>query len=182
LRRVYRLYFEEREQGSDALRTFAPGEGTLRQSRLLHQTIHKVGKDIDNLAFNTAISAMMIFARDIVTDTEPLAHDCAEQFCLILAPFAPHLAEEIWRALGHGKSLAHEPWPAADESMLVEDTFVLVVQINGKRRAEIRAPHGADAKAVEALARADESVAKHLGDAVPKKVIVVPGKLVNFVV
>jgi len=184
LQRVYRLFFEESDAG-DRLRTMPPGEGTARQRKLLHKTIHEVTERTDRFAFNTATSAMMVFVRDVVPrgpeGDEPLAHDAASQFVLLLAPFAPHLAEELWRALGHERSLIDEPWPAADETLLREDTFTLVVQVDGKRRAELQAPKDADRDELAKLARAHEEVARYLAGREPKRVIVVPGRLVNFV-
>jgi leucyl-tRNA synthetase len=173
LSRVHRLVFDD----AGELRELVPGEGTPRQRKLLHRTIHEVTERMERLAFNTAIASLMVFVRDI--GGQPLAHDAVEQFCLLLAPFAPHLAEEIWAALGHGRSLADEPWPAADEALLVEDAFALVVQVNGKKRAEIQAPKSATKDELAELARAA------IGDRLegsPKRVVVVPGRLVNFVV
>jgi leucyl-tRNA synthetase len=188
LQRVHRLFFEEvgwEAAQPDRVRTMPPGEGTPRQRKLLHKTIHEVTERIDRLAFNTAISSMMVFVRDVVRrgpdGDEPLAREAAIQFTLLLAPFAPHLTEELWRALGHEQSLVDHPWPAADEALLREDTFTLVVQIDGKRRAELQAPKDADKEQLAALARANEEVQRHLAGREPKRVIVVPGRLVNFV-
>ena len=183
LQRVYRLAFETAEDGTpDRLRDLPAGEGSDRQRRLLHRTIAAVTERIDRLAFNTAISAMMIFVRDIVAEGEPLHRDTLAQFCLLLSPFAPHLAEEIWRALGVPHSLAHELWPAADDALLVDATFPLVVQIQGKRRAELVIPQGASEADITAAALADAEVQKHLAGKTPRRVIYVPGKLINIVV
>lgn len=174
LQRVHRLAFESGE--------LPPGEGNERQRRLLHKTIHAVTERIERLAFNTAISAMMVFVRDIAREGEPLHRGALEQFALLLAPFAPHLAEEIWAALGHAQSLGHELWPAADDALLVEDTFALVVQIGGKRRAELQVPVGiTEAEVVERVLHEPE-LARHLGGKTPRRVVYVPGKLVNVVV
>jgi leucyl-tRNA synthetase len=185
LQRVYRLFYEEQEGQPDRLRAMPPGEGTPRQRKLLHRTIHEVTDRIERMAFNTAISSMMVFVRDVVRrgadGDEPLPHDAAAQLCLLLAPFAPHLAEQLWHALGHDRSLVDEPWPAADEALLREDVFTLVVQVDGKRRAELPAPKDADRDELAALARAHPEVQRHLAGREPKRVIVVPGRLVNFV-
>ncbi|HEY0138278.1 MAG TPA: leucine--tRNA ligase, partial [Nannocystis sp.] len=163
LQRAYRLAFETADDGTpDRLRALAPGEGSDRQRRLLHRTIQAVTERIDRLAFNTAISAMMVFVRDIVDEGETLHHDTLAQFCLLLAPFAPHLAEEIWRAIGKTTSLAHELWPAADDAMLVDATFPLVVQIQGKRRAELAIPQGTSEDDIKARVLADAEVVRHL--------------------
>jgi leucyl-tRNA synthetase len=178
LSRVHRLFFDDEGK----LRELAKGEGNDRQRKVLHRTIHDVTERIDRMSFNTAISALMVFVRDIVDGKEKLPHDAAEQFALLLSPMAPHLAEELWAALGHDHTLAYDPWPAADDALLVEDTFTLVVQVMGKKRAELEAPKGASKEELEALARASEDVQRHLAGKEPKRVIVVPGKLVNFVV
>jgi len=179
LQRVHRLRFED--DGNP--RELVPGEGTERQRKLLHRTIDEVTDRIERLSFNTAISSLMVFVRDIVGDkgAEPLAHEALGQFSLLLAPFAPHLAEELWHSLGHERSLAGQAWPKADPTLLVEDTFALVLQVNGKRRGEIVAPKEASRDELEALARQSDEVRKWLADKEPKRVIVVPGRLINFV-
>ena len=185
LTRVHRLYFREAPDGRDQLRSLVPGEGDDRQRRLLHRTIYDVTDRLDRMAFNTAISALMVFVRDVLKDPasdEPLGRDAAVQFCLLLAPFAPHLAEEIWASLGFTKTLAYEPWPAAEESLLEEDTISVVLQVNGKRRGEIRVPADADQATVERIARQDPDLQRHLDGREPRRVVVVPRRLVNFVV
>jgi leucyl-tRNA synthetase len=183
LQRVYRLAYETAEDGTpDRLRELPAGEGSDRQRRLLHRTIHAVRERIDRLAFNTAISAMMVFVRDIVDAGEPLHRDALAQFLLLLSPFAPHLAEELWRAIGHTSSLAHELWPAADESLLLDATWPLVVQVMGKRRAELPIPQGASEADITARVLADADVQRHLAGKAPRRVIYVPGKLINLVV
>jgi len=177
LQRAHRLFFTE----EGALRELSPGEGSLRQRKLLHKTISEVTERIDRFAFNTAIASLMVFVRDIADASEPLARDAGAQFCLLLAPFAPHLAEEVWAALGYPRTLTHEPWPAADPALLHEDAFPLVLQINGKRKGEILAPKDASKAELEALARQSDEIRKRLGDTEPRRVIVVPGRLVNFV-
>ncbi|MBX7082677.1 MAG: leucine--tRNA ligase [Nannocystaceae bacterium] len=190
LGRVWKLFFPADDGSAEAKtpRALAAGEGTPRQRRLLHRTIADVTDRTERLSFNTAISALMVFVRDIVAAGDPAAdpeamlpRGAATQFCLLLAPYAPHLAEELWSVLGHAASLAHEPWPAADEAWLVDDTFTLVVQVDGKWRAEIAAPKSASKDELVALARGVEDVAKRLVGVEPRRVVVVPGRLVNFV-
>ena len=105
-----------------------------------------------------------------------------ERFVQLLSPFAPHLAEELWQQLGHAQTLAYEPWPEFDEALLKEDTIEIPVQINGKLRGRIVVAAGADRAAMEAAARADEKIAELLAGKTVVKTIVVPGKMVNFVV
>jgi leucyl-tRNA synthetase len=187
LARAHRLFHQPAVEGQpDVRRSFAPGEGSERQRRLLHRTIHDVSDRIERISFNTAISSLMVFVRDIEKDGEALQQDAAETFCLLLAPFAPHLAEELWRACGKTDTLAYDPWPAADPALLVEDSWTLVVQVNGKKRDEIAIPASLDPKGakaeIEALALRSEAVIKQLAGAQPKRVVYVPGKLVNVVV
>ncbi len=148
--------------------------------RVLHQTIARVGEHIERFAFNTAIAAMIEFV-NAANKAGGLMRDQLERFVLVLAPFAPHLAEELWSRLGHERSLAWEPWPEHDPSMLVADTIEYPVQILGKMRGKITVPAGADAKAVEAAALADEKIAALLAGKTVRKLIVVPGKIVNIV-
>jgi len=100
---------------------------------------------------------------------------------LLLAPLAPHLAEELWEKLGHTESLARAPWPEAEAAFLVSDEIEISVQVAGRLRARVRVPKDADEAAVRAAAQADENVKKHLGASEPRRVIYVPGRLINFV-
>ena len=122
----------------------------------------------------------MVFAREIARDAT-LPRRAAETLVLLLAPLAPHVAEELWQRLGGEQSLARAPWPEAEASLLEDDVVRLVVQVNGKRRAEISIPADSDEAAVRAAALAEPNVARHLAGREPKKVIVVPGRLVNIV-
>jgi leucyl-tRNA synthetase len=106
----------------------------------------------------------------------------AERFVLVLSPFAPHLAEELWEKLGHGQSLAYEPWPAADSSYLVQDCMEIPVQINGKLRGRVNVSATATQADIEVAAKNDPAIATHLADKTIRKVIYVPGRLLNIVV
>jgi len=112
----------------------------------------------------------------------PLPRRAAEVLVLLLSPMAPHLGEELWQRLGHAESLAFAPWPVADPALLVSDVVTLVVQVNGKKRDEIEVPADADEAAVRGSVLALESVRRHLEGREPRKVILVPGRLVNVVV
>ena len=104
------------------------------------------------------------------------------RFVRLLAPFAPHIAEELWEKLGHRESIAYAPWPAADPALLIAETITIAVQVNGKRRAEVTVAANADDDALRAAALADENVQRHLEGRAPRKVIVVKGRLVNIVI
>jgi leucyl-tRNA synthetase len=182
LQRSWRLFHEADDgHGTEgAYRAPVSGEGTDDQKRLTAQTIISVTEDLDNMRFNTAISKLMVFTRDI-TKEDPLPLASAETFILLLAPMAPHLSEEVWSLLGHAESLAYAPWPIADESLLIQDEITLVVQHNGKKRGEIQVPVDVTEDVARDLALAIENVQKSLGGREPKKVILVPGRLVNIV-
>ena len=179
LERVWRTVLDEETPG-EPLRPLAPGDGTPEQARLTARVIAGVTEDLEAMRFNTAISKLMVYARDVVRDA-PLPRRAAEVLVLLTSPLAPHLGEELWQRLGHAKTLAYEPWPVADPALLVDETLTLVVQVNGKKRDEIRVAADAPEESVRAAALALESVRRHLDGRAPKKVIVVPGRLVNVV-
>jgi leucyl-tRNA synthetase len=181
LNRVWRLVVDERADAMQLNTAVVDRPPTADENRVLHQTIGVVTDDIRTLAFNTAISRMMEFTNYFTTASER-PRDVLEKFVLLLAPFAPHLAEELWQALGHTTSLAHEPWPEFDPSLAKEDTVEIAVQINGKVRSKITVPADADQKQLEAAARADARIADLLAGKQVAKVVAVPGRLVSFVV
>jgi len=146
----------------------------------LHQTIKKVGWDIENLHFNTAISAMMIFL-NLATKKGKITSDTAGVFTKILSPFAPHVAEELWQILGNNKSLAYEPWPPFNEEYLKEDSFSYPVSFNGKMRFNIELPVSLTKDEIIKIVLADERSHKWLGNATPSNIIVVPNRIVNIV-
>ena len=153
---------------------------TEEQNRMLHRTIQAVTADLDQLAFNTAIARMMEFVNFFLkVDVRP--REAMEKFVLLLSPFSPHVGEELWRLLGHADTLAYEAWPTFDEAAIKEDTIEIPVQIKGKVRARIRVPADADDDALVAAARRDERIASHLKLEHEVRVIVVRGRLVNFV-
>jgi leucyl-tRNA synthetase len=163
---------------SPAVIDAAPNDEELRT---LHRTIKAVTDDVSRLAFNTAISRMMEFT-NFFTKSDRRPRAAMEQFVLLLSPFAPHIGEELWQVLGHPKTLAYEAWPKYDESLLVESTIEMPVQINGKVRSKITVPADADNGAILLAAKADPKVADYIRGRQILKEIVVPGKLVNIVV
>ncbi|MGZ3455870.1 MAG: class I tRNA ligase family protein, partial [Polyangiales bacterium] len=159
------------------------GEGALddETNRLLHKTIKKVGEDIEALRFNTAISAMMILSNRFA-EAKEVPKEAAEKFALILSPFAPHLAEEIWERLGHTKSLAYEPWPAFDPALTVDDEVEMAVQVNGKVRSKVRLRRDATEADARAAIANDEAVLAWTKGKTEKKFLFVPGRIINVVV
>ena len=149
--------------------------------RQLHRAIKKVGDDIQALRFNTAI-AELIKLNNAMTGLTTIPRPLAETFTLLLAPFAPHVAEEIWQRLGHAQSLARHPWPAYDEAKLVETTMELPVQVNGKLRGKVTVPADADESAILTAAAAADGVPAWLEGKTVVKRLYVSKKLVNFVV
>jgi leucyl-tRNA synthetase len=181
LNRVWRLLMDERaeqRQFSAAVQDVQPSRDTLRK---LHQTIKKVTEDLDGMRFNTAIAAMMELSNHL-TREEVRSRSALETVVLLLSPFAPHLAEELWQALGHAESLAYHPWPAWDENLTRADEIEVPVQVNGKVRAKVTVAPDVDEETLKAAAFADEKVKALITGKQVKKVIVVPGKLVNIVV
>ncbi len=147
----------------------------------LHQAIKKVENDIENLRFNTAISAMMIFI-NTATKKGTVTADTALKFVMILSPFAPHMAEELWQQLGHDRTLAYEPWPEFNEEYLKEYTVDYPVSFNGKTRFNITLPVNYTREEITEAVLADERAKKWIGISVPSKVIVVPNRIVNIVI
>jgi leucyl-tRNA synthetase len=179
LQRVWRLLVDEEVPG-EPLVPLAGGAGTAAQARLTARTVAGVTEDVEALRFNTAISKLMVFAREIAAQDQ-LPRAAAETFVRLLAPFAPHLAEELWRRLGFETSVGLATWPEADPAQLVERVVHLVVQVNGKRRDEIEVPADADEAAIRAAALASPRVQAQLAGREPRKLVVVPGRLVNVV-
>ena len=176
LERSWRLMATDEGHLSNAVVGTVP---TLEQQRLLHQTIKKVTEDIEGLRFNTAIAQMMVFTNEM-TKTETRSRALLEPFVLLLAPFAPHLAEELWGVLGHKPSVAQQPWPIFDPALIVSDRLTIPAQVNGKLRAKLEVGTDATREQVEGLARAQ--VAEWLQGQEPKKIVYVEKKLINFVI
>ncbi|WP_410647344.1 leucine--tRNA ligase [Amycolatopsis sp. cmx-4-54] len=180
LQRLWRLVVDE-ETGELRVSNV---DATDEDRKQLHKAIAGVREDYAELRFNTA-GAKLIELNNYVTKTyggtEATPRELVEPLVLMLAPLAPHLAEELWKRLGHADSLVHGPFPVVDEKYLVEDSVEYPIQVNGKVRSRVTVPADAGKDAVQAAALADEKVAALVGDGTPRKVIVVPGRLVNIV-
>jgi len=179
LQRAWRLFFEGDD---DALHSsIVDEEPDEEMRRMLHKTIAAVTEDIEDLRFNTAISRLMEFV-NFMTRRERRPRRVLETFIKLLSPFAPHLGEEVWHRLGHQESIAYVPWPEHDPALLVEEVLTIPVSVNGKVRARLEIPTGTPPEEVEAQALAHPAVARHLDGRRPRKVIHVPGRMVNIVV
>lgn len=149
--------------------------------RTVHAAIKKVGSDLETFGFNTAISAMMVCLNELAK-LDKLPREAAETFTLLLAPFAPHLAEELWEHLGHNTTLAYEKFPEYDENVLAVSEVEILIQVLGKPKARLMMPVDCDADTAKAIALADDTVKAALNGKEPKKVIYVQGRLVNIVI
>ena len=180
LDRCWRLVVDERADAVALAPQVSADPPTDAQLRELHRCIDKVTKDIEALSFNTAIARMMEFV-NFCTPLDRRPRAILEPFVTILAPFAPHLAEELWEILGRPAPVSLAAWPAVEPRWLVDDTVEIPVQIQGKLRGRVVVPAGADAEAMKAAAAADPKIAEQLAGKRVAKVVAVPGRLVNFV-
>jgi leucyl-tRNA synthetase len=181
LDRVWRMILDDRAEAVTLNPAVKDVEPTAEQNRVLHKTIKAVTDDLRQMSFNTAIARMMEFT-NFFLKSEVRPRGAMEKLVLLLSPFAPHIAEELWQALGHTGTLAYASWPTFDAAAIREDTIEVPVQINGKLRGRISVPSDADKAALEAAARGDAKVAEMLAGKTVVKTIVVPGRMVNFVV
>jgi leucyl-tRNA synthetase len=190
LNRVWRLIYENHAIIADAGEVVPEdlSASAVDLRRQVHRTIKKVTTDIDNnFHFNTAIAAVMELVNSVSVFPDKSAapevlREALESVVRLLSPFVPHICEELWQTLGYEDSLQESGWPVWDEDALVADTLLIVVQVNGKVRGKVTVPADADKEAVEAAALADTNVARSIEGKTVRKVIVVPGRLVNLVV
>jgi len=164
------------------------GEGRQKEEdriiRKLHQTIKKVGDDIESMKFNTAVAAIMELLNEASSSQSAVSREFWEKFLLILAPFAPHITEELWERLGNKFSIHQQPWPKYNPDLITEEMATIAVQINGRLRAviEVESGKGEDGNEVGRMAQKNEKIKKYLEGKEIKRTIFVPGKLINFVV
>ncbi len=181
LGRVWRLFVDEQTGALQKNISQDAAESNLNTYKLLQQSIDKVTQDIENLRFNTAISQMMIFVKESMNAAN-LPQSILEDFLKILAPFAPHICEEIWQKLGHTDLLCEQAWPQVNEKYLSEDQIEMIIQINGKKRGKLLVAKDADKDSIEKAALKEESIQTYIAEKNIAKIIVVPGRLVNLVV
>jgi leucyl-tRNA synthetase len=149
--------------------------------RLVHRTIRKVTRDIEGLSFNTAITAMMVLVNHL-SGLPSVPRAAVIDLVKLLSPFAPHVAEELWRIIGHDKSIAHEPWPAHDEALCIDDVVEMAVQVNGRVRGRVTLPRAASEDEARKAALGADGIAAYTQGKQIKKFIFVPGKIINVVV
>jgi leucyl-tRNA synthetase len=184
LQRVWRLVVPQPSDAEPDPPPLNPRLGAERDAaleRLLHKTIRKVTEDIERFAYNTAIAQMIVWVNG-AGKAEALHRDQVERFVLILAPFAPHICEELWQRLGHGQSLTRAPWPSWDEALTRDETVELAVQVNGKVRGRVTVPADATEEQIVCQARGTANVARELAGKTVRRVIVVKGRLINLIV
>lgn len=177
LDRIWRLFVEENGALSSKI---ADQDDAQTLEKVYHQTVKKVTEDYEGLRFNTAISQLMVFINEAYK-TPVLPKGYMEGFVKMLSPVAPHLAEELWEKLGNEGTIAYEAWPAYDEAKLVDDEVEIVVQVNGKVKTKMMVPAGANGDDLQQIAMNDDKVKEQIEGKTIRKVIAVPGKLVNIV-
>lgn len=176
LERVWRLLVDENGKMRDRITTMNTGE----LDKVYHQTVQKVTEDFDNLHFNTAISQMMVFVNE-ANKAESLYYEYVKGFIQLIAPIAPHLAEEMWVIVGNEPGISYVDWPTYDPAMIVDDEIEIVVQVNGKIKAKLQVPNDSAKEALLDIAHANEKVQEAIAGKTIRKEIVVPNKLVNIV-
>lgn len=176
LDRVWRLLVDDEGKMRDHITNFNDGALT----KVYNQTVKKVTEDFEQLHFNTAISQLMVFVNEAYK-VEALTYQYVEGFVQMLAPIAPHIAEELWEILGHEDGISYVAWPSYDESALVEDEIEVILQVNGKLRSKVQVAVDTGKEELEKIAMADEAIQRNIEGKTIRKVIVVPNKLVNIV-
>jgi len=181
LDRTWRMIVDNRDEEQGLSSAIVDSQPTDEQIRVLHRTIKSVTQDIASLGFNTAIARMMEFV-NFFTKQDQRPRAVIEPFVLLLSPFAPHIAEELWHLLGHTESLAYASWPVFDEALTVDAQVEIPVQVNGKNRAKILVDRGTPTDVLEQLAKSEEKIAELIAGKTIVKTILVPDRLVNLVV
>ena len=166
------------ETGEPVVSDEEPDDETLK---LLHRTIDGVSTDYAAMGYNTAIAKLIVLTNHLTKSGRAVPRSVAEALVLMTAPLAPHIAEELWARLGHPQSLAHGPFPIADPALLTVESIEYPIQVKGKVRGRITVPVDAAVADVEAAALADEKIIELLAGAAPRKIVVVPGRMVSIV-
>jgi len=177
LQRLWRLVVSE-STGETAVVDVEPDDET---ATLLHRTIDGVSTDYAGMAYNTAIAKLIVLTNHLTKSAAPAPRTVAEALVLMTAPLAPHISEEMWQRLGHAESLAHGPFPVADPARLVAEQVEYPIQVKGKVRSRVTVAADASAQDVERAALADSRIVEILAGTAPRKVVVVPGRMVSIV-
>jgi leucyl-tRNA synthetase len=175
IKKCWRLFYEQENW------VVNNDEATKAELKSLHKCIKRVTEDVERYSFNTVVSTFMIAVNEL-TDLKCHKKEILEPFVILLSPYAPHLAEELWKQLGHNESVTYAVWPKLDESHLVEDSFAYPIQVNGKMRFNLEMSLALTPAEMEKLVLENAETQKYLEGKSPKKVIVVPKKIVNVVV
>jgi leucyl-tRNA synthetase len=184
VQRIYRLVTEAQDLPAPGAAIGAVEDDALELRRATHKAIAAVTEALDGLKFNTAVAQIYMLANAIAGATAvdgAVRREALEAITLLIAPMTPHLSETCWQALGHTSLVVETPWPKAEAGLTISDSVTIAVQVNGKRRGEITVSRGADTKAVEAAALALDGVVRTLEGKPPRRVIVVPDRIVNIV-
>ncbi|MFT5156892.1 MAG: leucyl-tRNA synthetase [Bacteroidia bacterium] len=176
LRKVWKLYIDQ--DGNPALNNDPASKASLKT---LHATIKKISEDIEKMSLNTCVSTFMIAINEFQSQNCN-NRQVLEDYLVLLSPFAPHISEELWEAIGHNQTIADANWPKFDANYLLEDSKVYPISINGKTRAQLELSLSLSKEEIEQAALANEMVIKWLEGKLPKKVIVVPGRIINIVI
>ncbi|WP_025729963.1 leucine--tRNA ligase [Heyndrickxia ginsengihumi] len=176
LDRIWRLFVDDNGELSSKIQD----QPNRALEKVYHQTVKKVTEDFEALHFNTAISQMMVFINEAYK-AEVLPKEYAEGFIKMIAPVCPHISEELWQKMGHDNTITYEAWPSFDETKLVDDQVEIVLQVNGKVRNKVQVDRNVDRTELENIALADDKVKEYIDGKTIRKVIVIPGKLVNIV-
>ena len=179
LKKLWKLYHTG-ENNSFYIDNSPPSEGLGEAFKTLHKTIKKVEEDIENFSFNTSVSTFMICVNEL-TAQKCKSKAILEPLAILVSPYAPHIAEELWEKMGHSDSISNASFPKFEEKYLVESTKEYPISFNGKMRFKMELPLDMGKDEIEAAVMAHENTAKYLEGRAPKKVIVVPGKIVNIV-
>ncbi|TBV28056.1 leucine--tRNA ligase [Meridianimaribacter sp. CL38] len=180
LKKLWKLYHSSLEGGQEGVFHVTEDQPTKDALKTLHKTIKKVEEDIENFSFNTSVSTFMIAVNEL-TAQKCTSRAILEPLIVLISPYAPHIAEELWSKLGHNQSIATAPFPEYDEKHLVESSKVYPISFNGKKRFELELPLDMSKEDIEKTVMAHEKTQDQLQGRTPKKVIVVPGKIVNIV-
>ena len=181
LDRAWRIIVDEKSETMQLHAAVQDIEPSDEQNRVVHKTIKAVTNDLNHMGFNTVIARLMEFVNFFTKETER-PKSSMETLVLMLSPLAPHISEELWQLLGHSESLAYEPWPEFDESLTVDDTIEIPVQVNGKVRSKVSVAADASKDDMLTAAKDDEKISEAIASKQIVKSIVVPGRLVNLVV